>query len=627
MPSHHKAAQSLSAFQRDPRIAIISTLVIGMLGLILIFSSIAQSNEDLIRVQERFHRVQSLHGDVMLIDEKLTMSCWVAATTLDRYWGQRYNQYVVILESKLSELMEIAPAPTRPFIQETIDSNKILVRREDMALKAADKGESKTAIEYLTHPEYSEHKRGYSEGMSQLNTRLEQYFQERITTERKQIKRRELLILIVAFALIVFWVFVYRIASRWHNLISNSLVTSNRLEASLRQNVATHKLLVQERTVEIQSLRHALLQAERQERQRLRRFVHDDLQQLIVAMRLKSAMYRDHSEEPTHRDQYQELVTLSNGALISARDLVMRLSTPEEQQHSLQEMLSALATQFQKRYQLVITIDQSSFVEPTQFEVRLLVFRAIRELLFNIVKYAQTDKAQVELRSERDHDIIVVRDQGIGFDIDSLPINSQHIQSGLGLLGMREQFALVGGTVDVTSQPTVGTVITLSIPHGNLISIGEHRSEELHQSLESVEHTTAGGESTPNKALGSSDESYTLFIIDDNFALRQMIVQLFQSTPQFKVIGQAKSGPEAVELSTQREVDLILIDYSLPGIDGAETLKKITALRPYQKAIGFTSFDLPEIIQSFEEAGAARVILKGGDPEQLIESCLQVVKS
>ena len=82
-----------------------------------------------------------------------------------------------------------------------------------------------------------------------------------------------------------------------------------------------------------------------------------------------------------------------------------------------------------------------------------------------------------------------------------------------------------------------------------------------------------------------------------------------------------------MEISNQSPVDLILIDYSLPGFDGAEATRQICAKHPSQKVIGFTSFDLPEVIRSFEEAGVSQVILKGSDPQDLINTCLSVISN
>ena len=104
-----------------------------------------------------------------------------------------------------------------------------------------------------------------------------------------------------------------------------------------------------------------------------------------------------------------------------------------------------------------------------------------------------------------------------------------------------------------------------------------------------------------------------------------MLTQLFNEHESFEVIGEASSGPEAVDLSVKKQADLILIDYSLPGFDGAEALRLIGLNNPHQKAIGFTSFDMPEIIESFKDNGATQVILKGSDPELLIKLCLKVL--
>ena len=100
-----------------------------------------------------------------------------------------------------------------------------------------------------------------------------------------------------------------------------------------------------------------------------------------------------------------------------------------------------------------------------------------------------------------------------------------------------------------------------------------------------------------------------------------MIIQLINGDESMHVIGQASNGPQAVELARELEFDLLLIDYSLPGYNGAKALKYIKEIKPNFTAIGFTSFDLPETISSFEEAGTAQVIIKGDQSDHLLEVC------
>ena len=610
------------------KLAMTITLTVGILGLSMIFWSVTQSNQGLRQIQENYHRVQALQGEVLRIDEVLTMSCWVASTTADEYWRQRYHAFVPILDRTLSELIRRSPPSTLPFIRETDTANRILVDYETEALRAASHSNKEYALLLLTSPEYALQKQRYSEGMRLLEEALGLHFQELLELEYQQINNREILTLIVIIGLAIFWIIIYRIAARWQWSMNQYLIASHKLKMSLTERAESHQQLAEERKMEVQGLRHALLQAERQERARLGRLVHDDLQQLIVALRLKSSIYRDTASSESERNSYQELVQMSDEALVSARDLVMRLRPPGERQGSLLDMLSMITAQFNQRYGLTVKVKSTGFIEPKHVEVRLLVFRAIRELLFNIVKYAQVEEAEVKLWNEADFDHFMVSDQGVGFDVEQLPVNSKYIQTGLGLLGMKEQFTLIGGLIDIHSVLGQGASIKVSVPNTTA-----YETRELPLKDEYIEvHSQSQSKSTLFKRkhlVGSTDivSQYKILIVDDNLALRQMLTQIFQDLPEFIAVKEASSGPEAVEISSQSPVDLILIDYSLPGFDGAEATRQICAKHPSQKVIGFTSFDLPEVIRSFEEAGVSQVILKGSDPQDLINTCLSVISN
>ena len=383
--------------------AMIVTLTVNIVGLMLIFGSVTHFNRNLVEVQESYSRVQALHGKVLRIDEILTMSCWVASTTSDERWHARYESYVPVLDQTLKELFSKTPESVHKFIQETNAANAILVRYESQALQASKENNRAQALAFLTSVEYTSQKERYSRGMRQLDSALQKYFQGLLESEYKQIQQRELLIFIVIFGLAIFWIVIFRTASNWQRSTREYLSISSRLKRSLQERLADNLQLVEERSLEVKNLRRALLQSEQQERKRLGRLVHDDLQQLIAALRLKSSMYRDSAKIEHQKDSYQELVNLADEALTSTRDLVMRLTPPGEHHNSLTKIISAISKQFKLRYNLDVAIDTEHFVEPKQIEVSLLISRSIRELLFNIVKHAQVNKAEVKLWSLPDY--------------------------------------------------------------------------------------------------------------------------------------------------------------------------------------------------------------------------------
>jgi signal transduction histidine kinase len=100
---------------------------------------------------------------------------------------------------------------------------------------------------------------------------------------------------------------------------------------------------------------------------------------------------------------------------------------------------------------------------PMNDEIKVLLFRSVRELMMNIVKHAQARHAQVKMVRIKDRVDIEVADDGVGIDhgkSDTLPGSS----GGFGLFSIRERLHYLGGRLEVNSEEGKGTRITLTVP-------------------------------------------------------------------------------------------------------------------------------------------------------------------
>jgi len=95
-------------------------------------------------------------------------------------------------------------------------------------------------------------------------------------------------------------------------------------------------------------------------------------------------------------------------------------------------------------------------------DVALCLFRIVQEALRNIVKHGRTESAKVELSGSADEIYMRISDQGAGFSPESA-----QARGGLGLISMRERLRLVGGHLDVESEPSRGTRIYVRVPVGD----------------------------------------------------------------------------------------------------------------------------------------------------------------
>jgi signal transduction histidine kinase len=90
-------------------------------------------------------------------------------------------------------------------------------------------------------------------------------------------------------------------------------------------------------------------------------------------------------------------------------------------------------------------------------ELESSVYRLVQEALTNVAKHAEAEAVWIDVAQDKTSISIVVRDDGIGFDMDERP-------TGFGLIGMRERVALAGGSLTIVSTPGVGTVLRGRFP-------------------------------------------------------------------------------------------------------------------------------------------------------------------
>ena len=220
---------------------------------------------------------------------------------------------------------------------------------------------------------------------------------------------------------------------------------------------------VTERTDQLQRTTIALSQAEQRERQKLARVLHDDHQQMLVATKMQVGLLGQ-AEASTLPQKAQRVCNMLDTAIQSSRSLSYELHTPALYSEGLAAALRALVPQKQEKYGLTLHVDADDRAEPASEDVRVVLFELVRELLVNVVKHAGTDEAWVSLRrNEQDQPEIIVEDRGCGFDRSELEEANGSASGGLGLAGMQERLAVIGGELEVDSEPGRGTRVAVRI--------------------------------------------------------------------------------------------------------------------------------------------------------------------
>jgi signal transduction histidine kinase len=253
--------------------------------------------------------------------------------------------------------------------------------------------------------------------------------------------------------------------SRTERLEAELRETQRELRDMVQKYEFTHRRLqeknelLEERTEQVRGLSEALTLAEEKERERLSHVLHDDLQQVLYAVRTKLTlvMGREGGDD-RERTLLARALELIDDGIDTTRTLASDLNPPVE--NSLWDALEWLTIRMQEAYGLSVEMQASSHDRAIDKSLRILVFRLVRELLFNVVKHAGTDEARLVLKEDRRRLYVIVEDDGIGFHPDNL----EEETGEFGLTNVRRRIEHVGGSVEITSAPGEGTRVQLGVP-------------------------------------------------------------------------------------------------------------------------------------------------------------------
>jgi two-component system CheB/CheR fusion protein len=214
---------------------------------------------------------------------------------------------------------------------------------------------------------------------------------------------------------------------------------------------------------QIRALAYELTKAEQAERQRISQILHDDLQQHIFAAKVQTLSvdeaYRRGDLETAQND-FNQIRNLLDESIAMARNLSIDLSPAVLQGEGLSDALAWLANQMHEQYGLDVSIQTNGVSTRFEDTLRIFLFQAVREVLFNVVKHAETLHATVTLQQNDGYIQVIVSDGGVGFQSNAF---EQGNGTG-GLIRLQRRVNLMGCSLHVQSQPGEGTRVILQIP-------------------------------------------------------------------------------------------------------------------------------------------------------------------
>jgi signal transduction histidine kinase len=209
---------------------------------------------------------------------------------------------------------------------------------------------------------------------------------------------------------------------------------------------------------EREQLLERTLRAAEEERVRIAADLHDGPIQRLAMMtyefeRIRRRVERDEEEPNEAFEQAQELLSREVQGL---RGLMSSLRPPALDEQGLEGALRDHATAFEKRTRIDCVVDAELEERPQQ-DVETVLYRVAQEALANVAKHSRASRVWVDLRRRNGSVELAVRDDGVGFEVDSM---ADVIRDGhFGLVAMREQVHMAGGRYEISSRPGVGTTV------------------------------------------------------------------------------------------------------------------------------------------------------------------------
>ncbi|MEK7668454.1 MAG: histidine kinase [Gemmatimonadota bacterium] len=218
---------------------------------------------------------------------------------------------------------------------------------------------------------------------------------------------------------------------------------------------------LEERSAELGRASASLLRAEEAERRRIARELHDETGQVLTAIRLELGLLARQVEgNAPAREALDRALSLTGRALETIRATVRGLRPAALDDLGLVPAVESLAEEFSGRTGIVVDCDAKPDGDlPPEVEVAL--YRIFQEALTNVARHAEAKHVRAALRRDGDAVVLVVQDDGHGFD------PSKVVKAGdsrAGLAGMRERLVGLGGRLEVTSAPGQGVRLEARMP-------------------------------------------------------------------------------------------------------------------------------------------------------------------
>jgi PAS domain S-box-containing protein len=203
---------------------------------------------------------------------------------------------------------------------------------------------------------------------------------------------------------------------------------------------------------------------EERERRRLAIELHDQITQKLILFKINLGSLRQKELPAELSKPLDEIYEDINRIIQDTRSLTFDLGSPTLYELGLEAAIREwLNEEVQQKHGIKTEFEDDGQAKPLDDDVCALLYRAVRELLVNVIKHANARNVKVSVCKEKNNICINVIDDGAGF-ISGVENFTSNKVGGFGLFSIRERLSYLGGSLEIDSKPSKGTRVTLAAP-------------------------------------------------------------------------------------------------------------------------------------------------------------------
>ena len=343
------------------------------------------------------------------------------------------------------------------------------------------------------------------------------------------------------------------------------------------------------------ALTRKLIAVQDEERRHLARELHDEFGQSLTAIAAQAAAAAHTAERecPPLFEECRGISRTTAGMMETLRGALVRLRPPDIEELGLTASLESLVASwngFEKgrtRFDIAI-IGKVDDLPPS---VCASLYRIAQEAITNAAKHAQARHVQLRLEAGPAEIVLSVEDDGEAAGGSLAP------KAGMGLLGMQERVASLGGTLRFERRPAGGT--TACRDHS------QYRAGIV--------------------SMADTGNFTRVMLVDDHAIVREGYRSLLQKQDRLRVVAEAGDGADAYRVYKEVRPDLVIMDVSMPGIGGVEAIRRIRQWDNLARILVFTMHQSAAYAVQAIKAGARGFVTKSNPPDALLRAIAEVM--